>query len=384
MSRSLWIGAVALVLLGRPAAGCQDQPEAAQPESGKVEVQAVGPIRVEVQAEVKAAPGQPVETSRKIWINGQPVEVQGGTVAVTSGTLELGGKIKLSDYWLGIAVGQPEQSVRSKLKIPEDQGLIVNNVVADSPAAKAGIQEGDVLLKAGDKPLKKVQELIDVVDQTKDKDLRIELLRDGQQQTLTVTPAKRPPQQSLSVVLGENPDWEKILKWFEHFQAGAEGAGQPPLQFRVLQPGAIVPPGVLLQHPLPDDMTVTISKTGKKAAQITVKQGEKNWDVTEQQLDKLPANVRQHIERLLGRMPFSIKLFESGEVPQPPPLQLRERVVPAQPESRLEKRFEEMNRRIERLNQMIDELRQKGKEDQPRQKQAPAEKDETKEGPKTL
>ena len=50
------------------------------------------------------------------------------------------------------------------------------------------------------------------------------------------------------------------------------------------------------------DMTVTISKQGKEPAKITVKQGDKSWEVTEDDLDQLPEEVRPHVEPMLGRL----------------------------------------------------------------------------------
>ena len=59
-------------------------------------------------------------------------------------------------------------------------------------------------------------------------------------------------------------------------------------------------------------MSITISKTGKKPAQIAVKQGDEKWEGTEEQLDKMPAKFRPHVDRMLGRLPMAIGIGGFG------------------------------------------------------------------------
>jgi membrane-associated protease RseP (regulator of RpoE activity) len=293
----------------------------------------------------------------------KPIQLKGGTIQLVVEP-EKAEAVKLGEYWLGLAVSVPNAELRKEMKLPEDQGLVVENIVPDSPAAKTNLKVKDVLLKAGDQPLRTVQDLIDVVNATKDKQLTIELLRDGKQEKVMLTPAKRP-------ALPPTPH-EAFEKWLEQLEgaAGREGKGaHGPWQFRIIGPGAIVPPDVLKVLPrftLPDDMTVTITKTGKNPAQIVVKQGEEKWEVTEEQLDKLPEKVRRYVDPMLGRMSFGlgggwgagIRVFAPGEGPVPLQKVVPERVRVLPPESRLEKRIEELHQRIDKLSKMVEELKE--------------------------
>ena len=81
----------------------------------------------------------------------------------------------------------------------------------------------------------------------------------------------------------------------------AGGNGQPPLQLRFIRPGAIVPGDVLVTVPLPPNMSIVVSKEGDQPARIVVKRGHEKWELTEKELDKLPADVRPHVQRMLGR-----------------------------------------------------------------------------------
>lgn len=68
----------------------------------------------------------------------------------------------------------------------------MQTVAPESPAAKAGIKTGDVILKAGDRTLKSVQDLVQGIQQAKENALALKIVRDGQKQKISVTPAKRP------------------------------------------------------------------------------------------------------------------------------------------------------------------------------------------------
>lgn len=70
-------------------------------------------------------------------------------------------------------------------------GLKVVAVIKDSPAAKAGLQRGDVLRKLGDKEIQKPEELAVVVLQYQGKPVDMVFERDGEPQNAKVTLNKR-------------------------------------------------------------------------------------------------------------------------------------------------------------------------------------------------
>ncbi len=83
------------------------------------------------------------------------------------------------------------RTLRSHLKLNEGNGVVVNDVVKESPAAKAGVLKHDVLLQVGEKPLSKLSDLREAVNASAGKSLSIKLIRSGKQQILNVTPQKR-------------------------------------------------------------------------------------------------------------------------------------------------------------------------------------------------
>ena len=124
-----------------------------------------------------------------------------------------------SDYWLGVVATRPSPALQAQLKLPKDQGLVVEALQPESPAAKAGVQQYDILLKGNDKPLTGLHDLLQLIDQVKDGKLKLELLRAGKHETVTVTPAKRPAQRAGTGWLG--------YRWYSNF----------------VHPGQILPPG---------------------------------------------------------------------------------------------------------------------------------------------
>jgi serine protease Do len=67
---------------------------------------------------------------------------------------------------LGVALAPPRvaRRMRAAVGLPERDGLLVRDVVRDSAAAAAGLQRGDLLVRAADKPLASMDDLFDALD----------------------------------------------------------------------------------------------------------------------------------------------------------------------------------------------------------------------------
>lgn len=293
--------------------------------------------------------------------------------------------LKLSDYWLGIECYPVTPALRAQLNLPEGQGLVVEQVLPEGPAAGAGLKAHDVLLRAGDKVLKDVADLIQAIDASKDKEMTLEVIRGGKPTKINVKPARRPAEPPSSIWPGTPssrlPDWERFRKWFEQIRPGPGGV----MRYRFFHPGTILPPGTMAEPGLPSNMTITITKQGNEPARIVVTRDKEKWDVTEKELDKLPADIRPHVERLLGRGVFGLGLGFGGmgvDFPADPivgPADPGAPKTPGGPQAKpdrplrhpggaIERRLEEMNRRIDQLFRSLEELRQQGREKAPEKK----------------
>lgn len=54
---------------------------------------------------------------------------------------------------LGVRVEKPSEVITDQLQLPKDQGLVIREVVKDSPAEKAGLKPNDILLELAAKPV---------------------------------------------------------------------------------------------------------------------------------------------------------------------------------------------------------------------------------------
>ena len=94
--------------------------------------------------------------------------------------------------WLGVAPEEISEELRAQLPLEPGAGLIVRSVLPDSPAAKAGLQKNDVLMKIDDQLLTNAGQLRTLVAARKDGDtVRLTYFRRGQQATLDVKLATR-------------------------------------------------------------------------------------------------------------------------------------------------------------------------------------------------
>lgn len=69
-----------------------------------------------------------------------------------------------------------------------ESGVMINDVREDSPAAKAGLKAGDIIVEAGGKAVKNNMDLIRAISDKKEGDVQFTIIRDKNRQTISVTP----------------------------------------------------------------------------------------------------------------------------------------------------------------------------------------------------
>ncbi|WP_431260970.1 S1C family serine protease [Roseateles chitinivorans] len=70
---------------------------------------------------------------------------------------------KVSRGWLGVITGDINAEVVDTLKLSVDHGVLVKEVFKASPAAKAGLEAGDVVVEVAGQPVRSPRELVNVV-----------------------------------------------------------------------------------------------------------------------------------------------------------------------------------------------------------------------------
>lgn len=69
-----------------------------------------------------------------------------------------------------------------------DGGVLINNVRDNSPAAKAGLKAGDIIVEVDGKAVKGDLDLIRAINAKKEGDISLTYIRDGKRQTINITP----------------------------------------------------------------------------------------------------------------------------------------------------------------------------------------------------
>ncbi|MEC7695583.1 MAG: PDZ domain-containing protein [Planctomycetota bacterium] len=93
--------------------------------------------------------------------------------------------------WIGVSTNPASSALRAQLLLPKNQGIVVRNVAAGSPAANAGLRKDDLLLTVENRVLTRPRDLSRLVGQSNKPRLTIEFLRAGQRHQVFVQPVTR-------------------------------------------------------------------------------------------------------------------------------------------------------------------------------------------------
>jgi serine protease Do len=95
--------------------------------------------------------------------------------------------------WLGVSIQPLTADLVKQFNLSDDNGVLVGDVVEDSPAEKAGIQRGDVITEFKGVQVKDVRQLRNVVAEVAPyNEVSVRLIRDGEIKTLKVKIAEMP------------------------------------------------------------------------------------------------------------------------------------------------------------------------------------------------
>lgn len=205
--------------------------------------------------------------------------------------------------WIGVTTEALSEEKADELGLEEGQtGVVVIGVVPESPAASAGLQENDVIVSVGETAIDDVAKLVKIVLASDGAPLEVQLIREGEEQVVEVTPAERPAE----FAIGRAARLE--------LSDGVEVFSNESLT--------------------PDNISVSIARNGDEPAVIKVVYDGESYEVTSESIDMLPEEIQAPVRRaveglnggplqilrgddvnrdLLNLMPLGMRLLLEGE-----------------------------------------------------------------------
>lgn len=266
-------------------------------------------------------------------------------------------------YWIGLrGRGVADPVLRTQLQLAEDMGVVIEDIVSNSPAEKAGLRKHDIILRANDDVVDSMETLQQHVQTGQDEPIELQLLRLGKEIEVTVTPEERPAdfQQQLggeATIPGQEMLGGDIGRLLEQLQGGA---GLPGM--RVIGP-EVFNGGQFNLNALPNGISVSIARSGEGPAQITVKKGDQTWTVNSDDakaLAELPEDVRGFVTGMMNGPQGGIAQ-QFGNIDLQAELQhmLPDRLKNLPGMGNFKAQEDELTKRMQLLEKQIEELQQR-------------------------
>ncbi len=109
--------------------------------------------------------------------------------------------------YLGVGLQPLDENIAESLGLPKDRGEIVRSVQPDTPAANAGIQQGDVIVRVNRQDVNPDQTVSYLIANTDvGSSIPVEIIRGGRRLSVTVDVGQRPTEEELTRQLGGGAD----------------------------------------------------------------------------------------------------------------------------------------------------------------------------------
>jgi serine protease Do len=175
--------------------------------SAKGRVIGQGPYDDFIQTDASINPGN--SGGPLLNVNGEVVGINSAIFSESGGNMGIGFAIpsnlakavveqlrtqgKVVRGWLGVMIQDVTEDLANSFKLSEPHGALVSSVKEDGPAAKAGLERGDIIVEFDAKPVKSSHELPSMVAASPiGKDVDVKVLREGTEKTLQMKIAEMP------------------------------------------------------------------------------------------------------------------------------------------------------------------------------------------------
>jgi serine protease Do len=109
--------------------------------------------------------------------------------------------------WLGVHIQSIDEALAESMDLEEEEGALVSSVEPDSPADRAGLHVGDVILSFADEQVEDARALPRMVGNTDKGDkVTVTVWRDGKRKSLEVTLGSLPTEETVATAESEQLD----------------------------------------------------------------------------------------------------------------------------------------------------------------------------------
>ena len=267
-------------------------------------------------------------------------------------------------FRIGIDCNPAPEVLRVHLNLDDDSGLLVNAVMDGSPADEAGVKRYDVIVKADGQSVSSVLDLIRAVNKAGEETMKLTIIRKGSERVVSVTPEERDEDEVHRLRRGFanriGQGWpgfggdfgrahEELQRALENMQGFGPMNGNA---WRRIGPGIVIDD----QHDIPGEfnLSVKVERSNNGPVKIKVKRGNDEWEVTEEELDELPDDIRPMVENMLSGkrtgFGFTAPGFQQLMPPTPQGVPRRNR---GRADQRLQERFDGLELRMQELQNAI-------------------------------
>jgi len=107
---------------------------------------------------------------------------------------------KVSRGYIGVNIDEVSKDLAESFGLDSDRGALITKIEEGSPADKAGLQHGDIILKIGDTEILTVSDLLlSVSQETPGSAVDVVISRNGEEQTVSVNLTERPDETARSM-----------------------------------------------------------------------------------------------------------------------------------------------------------------------------------------
>ena len=116
--------------------------------------------------------------------------------------------------WLGVQIQPVTAGIADSLGMKKAEGAMVDQPQANSPAAKAGIESGDIITAVNGTPVKDARELARMIGMiAPNTSIKLDILRKGEAKTLTVTLGQMPNERQAKADTEQATPQRRATSW---------------------------------------------------------------------------------------------------------------------------------------------------------------------------